>query len=75
LQVMKLVNNYISENCIVCFLMAVIRNCKEKSPNDRFGIKNASDGASPGSSPSFWISVRMNIHIEQQLKRLSEKTV
>ena len=38
-------------------------------------IKNASDGASPGSSPSFWISVRMNIHIGQQLKRLSEKTV
>jgi len=36
-------------------------------------IKNASDGASPGSSPSFWISVRMNIHIEQQLMRLSKK--
>ncbi len=30
----------------------------------------AADGASPGSSPSFWISVRMNIYIEQQLKRL-----
>lgn len=24
----------------------------------------------PSSSPSFWISVRMNIHIEQQLRRL-----
>lgn len=24
----------------------------------------------PGSSPSFWISVRMNIYIEQQKKRL-----
>lgn len=37
-------------------------------------IENACEGASPGSSPSFWISVRMNIHIEQQLKRLSERT-
>lgn len=36
-------------------------------------IMNAADGASPGSSPSFWISVRMNIYIEQQLKRLSLK--
>ena len=33
-------------------------------------ILNAADGASPGSNPSFWISVRMNIHIEQQLRRL-----
>lgn len=30
------------------------------------------DGASPGASPSFWISVRMNIHINQQTKRLSK---
>lgn len=30
------------------------------------------DGATPGSSPSFWISVRMNIHINQQIKRLSK---
>jgi hypothetical protein len=34
-------------------------------------ILNAADGAAPGASPSFWISVRMNMHIEQQLKRLS----
>ncbi|WP_321479720.1 hypothetical protein [uncultured Bacteroides sp.] len=33
-------------------------------------IINAADGASPGSSPSFWISVRVNIHIEQQQRRL-----
>ena len=26
----------------------------------------------PSSSPSYWISVRMNIHIEQQLKRLEQ---
>lgn len=45
-------------------------------PNDLNGnwgiqqIRNAADGASPGSNPSFWISVRMNIHIEQQLIRL-----
>lgn len=45
-------------------------------PNDLNGnwgiqqIRNAANGASPGSNPSFWISVRMNIHIEQQLIRL-----
>lgn len=41
--------------------------------NDNWGVQqvlNAADGASPGSNPSFWISVRMNIHIEQQLRRL-----
>lgn len=41
---------------------------------DNWGIQqiiNAANGASPGSNPSFWISVRMNIHIEQQLKRLN----
>lgn len=42
--------------------------------NDNWGIqqiKNAANGASPGSNPSFWISVRMNIHVEQQLRRLN----
>lgn len=41
--------------------------------NTNWGIKQiieCSEGSAPGSSPSFWISVRMNIHIEQQLKRL-----
>jgi len=33
-------------------------------------IELSADGFNPGSSPSFWISVRMNIHIQQQLKRL-----
>lgn len=40
---------------------------------DNWGISqiiNAADGASPGSSLSFWISVRLNIHIEQQQRRL-----
>lgn len=40
---------------------------------DNWGIQqitNAANGAAPGSNPSFWISVRMNIHIEQQLRRL-----
>lgn len=51
--------------------------CDEKFPyeaKDNWGITqilNAADGASPGSSPSFWISVRMNVHIEQQLRRLN----
>lgn len=38
-----------------------------------WGIKqivNCSEGYSPGSTPGFWISVRMNTHIEQQIKRL-----
>lgn len=33
-------------------------------------INICANGDSPGSRPSFWISVRMNIHIEQQLRRL-----
>jgi hypothetical protein len=33
-------------------------------------IINCADGYSPGSTPSFWISVRMNTHIEQQITRL-----
>ena len=33
-------------------------------------IKECAYGVTPSSSPSFWISVRMNIHIMQQLKRL-----
>ncbi len=33
-------------------------------------IRNCANGDSPGSSPSFWISVRMCIHLEQQLIRL-----
>lgn len=33
-------------------------------------IVTAAAGSAPGASPSFWISVRMNIHIEQQLRRL-----
>lgn len=38
-----------------------------------WGIKqtqNCSEGGAPSSSPSFWISVRMNVHIEQQVRRL-----
>ena len=42
--------------------------------DDNWGIsqiKSASDGNSPGATPSFWISVRMNIHIHQQLIRMN----
>lgn len=35
-------------------------------------IESAASGAAPGANPSFWISVRMNIHINQQIKRLYE---
>ena len=34
-------------------------------------IRSAANGGKPGSSPSFWISVRMSIHIEQQVRRLA----
>lgn len=34
-------------------------------------IKNAAAGLKPGATPSFWLSVRMNIFIVEQLKRLS----
>ena len=33
-------------------------------------IKACAAGGTPSSSPSFWISVRMNIHIAQQVKRI-----
>ena len=33
-------------------------------------IKSCAKGGAPSSSPSFWISVRMNIYIEQQIKRI-----
>lgn len=40
---------------------------------DCWGIQqiiSCSEGGAPSASPSFWISVRMNIHIVQQLKRI-----
>lgn len=33
-------------------------------------IQDCANGGSPSATPSFWISVRMNIHIEQQVKRI-----
>ncbi len=41
--------------------------------NDNWGIKQVimcSNGDSPGASPGFWISVRMSVFIDMQLKRL-----
>lgn len=35
-------------------------------------IQQCAHGVVPSSSPSFWISVRMNIHIKQQLERLEK---
>tara|TARA_B100001971_G_C18140408_1_gene510073 strand:+ start:525 stop:701 length:177 start_codon:yes stop_codon:yes gene_type:complete len=34
-------------------------------------IKAAANGSPPGKAPSFWISVRMEIHMRQQIIRLS----
>lgn len=33
-------------------------------------IQNCHLGLKPGATPSFWISVRMNIHLEQQVRRI-----
>ncbi|MEC4094015.1 beta family protein [Myroides odoratimimus] len=43
--------------------------------NSNWGITqilNCSKGLKPGATPSFWIAVRMNIHIEQQVRRISK---
>lgn len=37
-------------------------------------VLNCAEGGAPSSSPSFWISVRMNIFIEQQVIRVWEIT-
>ncbi len=34
-------------------------------------IRDCAGGSKPGSAPSFWIAVRMNIHLAQQVKRLA----
>ena len=36
-------------------------------------IRNCASGMKPGAAPSFWISVRMCIHIEQQVRRLAAR--
>lgn len=44
-----------------------------KAIEDNWGveqIRSCAKGGAPSSSPSFWISVRMNIYIEQQIKRI-----
>lgn len=44
-----------------------------KDMDDNWGIKQikaCASGYSPASAPAFWISVRMCIHIEQQVRRL-----
>ena len=33
-------------------------------------VENTANGMKPGSTPSFWISVRMNMFVTQQMKRL-----
>ena len=44
-----------------------------KGYNDNWGIqqiKKTANGELAGASPSFWISVRMNIHLQQQIDRI-----
>jgi hypothetical protein len=45
-----------------------------KELEDNWGIRQiiaCANGGAPASKPSFWMAVRMNIHLEQQAKRLS----
>lgn len=51
----------------------IIRTTNFPWLKDNWGIAqiiNCAEGAAPSSSPSFWISVRMCIHLEQQCKRI-----
>lgn len=71
---MKKVNNTYSDTYIELAKKYIITDSRfPKTLKNNWGIdqiKLCAKGNSPGSSPSFWISVRMNIHIEQQLLRL-----
>lgn len=51
----------------------VVKNSLFEDIPESWGVKQikyAASGAPPGKAPSFWISVRMEIHILQQIKRL-----
>ena len=52
---------------------SVISDSKFPNNINCWGIKqiiSCAEGGAPSASPSFWISVRMNIHITQQIKRI-----
>lgn len=52
---------------------SVVSDCKFPTNLNCWGIKqiiSCANGEAPSASPSFWISVRMNIHIVQQIKRI-----
>jgi hypothetical protein len=55
----------------------LVRDSKfPKDLKSNWGVRqviNCSEGYAPGSTPSFWISVRMNMHLEQQMIRLKSK--
>lgn len=58
--------NIVAKSCI--------KDAKFPNELDCWGcytIKNTAMNMKPGATPSFWISVRMNIFVTQQLKRLS----
>ena len=48
-------------------------NSKDPSSWGVGAIKLAANNQVPSAHPSFWISVRMNIHIQQQLRRLGRE--
>lgn len=56
---------------------SLVREAKfPRNLKNNWGVKQiliCAEGYSPGSTPSFWISTRMNMHIEQQWIRLKSK--
>ncbi len=57
--------------------LGVISNKNYYKPIECWGetqIKTAATGSPKGKSPSFWIAVRMNMHITRQLMRLNKRT-
>lgn len=52
---------------------SVVKDSKYPDMDHNWGIQQintCAKGGAPSSTPRFWISVRMNIHITQQVKRL-----
>ena len=67
----KGITSYASTYCEVA--RQVVNTKQFPQLYDNWGINqilDCSEGASPSSAPSFWISVRMCIHIEQQCRRI-----
>lgn len=71
------IRNTIKDYARTYSIVAKKAYCDSKFPKNLMGnwginqIAICKDGSSPGSSPSYWISVRMSIFISMQLNRLN----